>query len=50
MQGVVPKMSESPGRVTRSGGDLGADNEAVFLDELGLSTDELRDLRQLNVI
>lgn len=50
MQGVVPKMSESPGRVSRSGGDLGADNEAVFLDELGLSTDELRDLRQLNVI
>lgn len=50
MQGVTPKMSETPGRVTRSGGDLGADNETVFLTELGLSPDELRELRACNVI
>lgn len=34
--GVVPKLSETPGRITRSGPDLGQDTRAVLADELGL--------------
>ena len=50
MQGVVPKMSESPGRVEHSGRRLGADNEQIFCTELGLSLDQLKKLQANEVI
>ena len=50
MQGVTPKMSETPGRVSHSGGNLGTDNKAVFLGEIVLSADEFRRLQDLKVI
>ncbi len=50
MQGVTPKMSETPGRVSHSGGNLGTDNKAVFCGEMGLSADEFRRLQNLKVI
>ncbi len=50
MQGVTPKMSETPGRVSHSGGNLGTDNMAVFCGEMGLSADEFRRLQNLKVI
>jgi formyl-CoA transferase len=40
MQGVVPKMHMNPGAVWRTGPPLGADNEVVFLDWLGISREE----------
>jgi formyl-CoA transferase len=49
MQGIHPRMSETPGRVTSTGPSaLGADNEAVYT-ELGLS-DRLEELKQKGVI
>ena len=45
MQGVVPHFARTPGRVRRSGGRLGQDNDAVYKKELGLSDADLERLR-----
>lgn len=37
MQGVVPKFADTPGAVRHAGRALGADNRAIFIEELGLS-------------
>jgi len=50
MQNAIPRLSRTPGRVRHSGGALGADNEAVYRDELGLGADELARLRAMQVI
>ena len=50
MQNVAPRMTRTPGRVRHAGKSLGADNEAVYRFELGLSRDELERLRTLRVI
>ena len=44
MQGVTPKFPRTPGEVRHSGGALGADNRAIFIDELGLSEHEFATL------
>ena len=49
--GVVPKLSRTPGEIRRLGARTpGADNEAVYLDRLGLSRAELDGLRARGVI
>jgi formyl-CoA transferase len=50
MEGVFPKMSATPGEVRFAGRDMGADNEAIFRDRLGLSDDELGALKRKGVI
>jgi succinyl-CoA--D-citramalate CoA-transferase len=50
MQGVVPKFAGTPGEVRHAGRGLGADNRAIFLDELGLSEQEFAALRSEGVI
>lgn len=50
MQGVVPRFSRTPGAVHRSGPALGADNQEVYADRLGLSEDEIAALRKKSVI
>ncbi len=50
MQGVVPKFKETPGQVRHSGRALGADNRAVFIDELKVSEDEFIALQAQGVI
>ena len=50
MQGVVPRMGTTPGRVAYAGGPAGVDNDAIFGDELGLSEAERRRLAELGVI
>ena len=50
MQGVVPKFSQTPGRVRYPGGALGQDNDAVFGTMLGLDDTELERLKALKVI
>jgi crotonobetainyl-CoA:carnitine CoA-transferase CaiB-like acyl-CoA transferase len=50
MQGVVPKFSETPGEVRHAGGRLGADNESVYRDLLGLDAVALERLRRERVI
>lgn len=48
--GVLPRMSATPGRVGPLGAPLGAHNEAVFGDWLGVSSGELQRLREAGVI
>ena len=40
MSGIVPRLTETPGQIAHAGGELGADNQAVFGGLLGLSADE----------
>ena len=37
VQGVVPKLSETPGAIAHLGTTLGAHNEEIMLGELGMS-------------
>ena len=50
MQNVTPRLTRTPGRVRHAGKDLGADNEAIYCGELGLSPDELARLKTRSVI
>lgn len=50
MQGVVPKLSATPGSVRFPGLSLGAANSQVYGQRLGLSDDELDELRRDGVI
>lgn len=50
MPGVVPRLTETPGAILHSGGDLGADNAAIYGDSLGLSARELERLRTEGII
>jgi formyl-CoA transferase len=47
---VVPRMSETPGRFRHLGAGLGADNEQVFVNGLGHSTDELAEWKREGVV
>ena len=46
----VPKLSRTPGRVRWGGGDLGADNDYVFLELLGIEASVIEELRAQRVI
>lgn len=48
--GAVPKLSRTPGEVRHAGPAPGAHNKEVFIDEVGLSADELDSLREDEVI
>ena len=50
VQAPVVVLSETPGRIDHLGRDLGADNEAVFGDLLGLDPDRLAALAAAAVI
>lgn len=46
MLDVMFRLSSTPGRIRFPGRTLGADTQAVLVDELGMGTDELERLRQ----
>jgi Predicted acyl-CoA transferases/carnitine dehydratase len=48
--GVAPRFSLTPGRIWRGSVPVGHDNELVYRDMLGLSHEELADLRQRQVV
>ena len=48
--GVVPKLSDTPGRVRRLGPELGEHNAEIYGDLLGLGADEIERLRTAQVI
>lgn len=50
MQGIVPKLSRSPGEVRHAGQALGASNEAIYGELLGMSTSQIEELRRESVI
>jgi crotonobetainyl-CoA:carnitine CoA-transferase CaiB-like acyl-CoA transferase len=50
MQGLLFKMSETPGSIRHTGRELGADTERVLVDVLGVSDDELDDLRARAIV
>jgi len=50
MQNATPRLTRTPGRVRHAGKELGADNEAIYCGELGLSPDELASLKTKRVI
>ena len=50
MHNVVPKLSETPGRVRHVGPELGEHNDEVYRDLLGLDDEGLASLRSAGVI
>jgi formyl-CoA transferase len=50
MQAVIPHLRVNPGRVWRTGAGLGEDNDLVYREWLGVSTDELGRLNSEGVI
>lgn len=50
MQAPVPRLTKTPAVIEHSGRDLGADNEYVYQEILGLSAAEMADLRSSNTI
>ena len=50
MQNVVPKLSDTPGRVRWPGPDLGAHNEEILGGLLGLDAAELADLATAGIV
>lgn len=50
MQNVVPRFSATPGEVRHSGRGLGADNESVYTEVLGLTRTQYRALIEEGVI
>ena len=47
---AVPRLTRTPGDVERLGPAHGADNESVYLDEVGLDRTEYERLRREGVI
>ncbi|MES2362593.1 MAG: CoA transferase [Pseudomonadota bacterium] len=41
MTGVVPKMSRTPGQITKAGSGIGEDTREVLMDELGFTAQEV---------
>jgi len=50
MQNVIPRLSETPGRIRHPGPELGEHNHEIYVSELGLSEAELDELRREGVI
>ena len=50
MVGVIPKLSRTPGEIRFSGRPVGADNQAVYGEWLGLSSAEIAALREEGVL
>jgi formyl-CoA transferase len=50
MPGIVPHLTRTPGTITHSGGNLGADNESIYADLLGLRVEEIEQMMAEGVI
>ena len=50
MQGIVPKLSETPGSVAHAGQRLGESNERIYGELLGMTTERIAELREAGVI
>jgi succinyl-CoA---D-citramalate CoA-transferase len=50
MQNVVPRLSDTPGKVCWTGPKLGQDNDEVFKEVLGMSEEDLDRLRERGIV
>ena len=50
MEGVFPKMGRTPGAVRHAGKSMGADNDEIFRERLGLSAEELEELHAQGIV
>jgi len=50
MQNVAPKLSKTPGHVDTVGPDLGAHNEAIYGELLGMDSATMADLKERGII
>jgi crotonobetainyl-CoA:carnitine CoA-transferase CaiB-like acyl-CoA transferase len=50
MPGIIPRLTETPGRIAHAGGALGADNACIYRDLLGLDDDDIARLTAEGVI
>lgn len=50
LPGIVPRLTETPGIILHSGGELGADNSTVYHDLLGVGESEIQRLQAEGVI
>lgn len=50
LPGVVPKLSRTPGRLVRTGGQNGRDTEQVLLDHTSLTLEQIRTLEEKGVL
>ena len=50
MHDVIPRLSETPGEIRSAGGGMGADNDAIFVHELGVGAGELGQLRERGIV
>jgi crotonobetainyl-CoA:carnitine CoA-transferase CaiB-like acyl-CoA transferase len=48
--GIVPKLSETPGRIDHLGQNLGSSNQEIYGGLLGLSVEEMVELEGRGVI
>jgi crotonobetainyl-CoA:carnitine CoA-transferase CaiB-like acyl-CoA transferase len=50
VQNAVPRLSDTPGRVRHLGGDLGQDNLAVLVTQLGRTLEEIERLQREGIV
>jgi crotonobetainyl-CoA:carnitine CoA-transferase CaiB-like acyl-CoA transferase len=50
MHNVLCRMSDTPGSIRFTGRDLGADTDAILIGELGMSPEEVEELRMRGII
>ena len=50
VQGTIPRLSDTPGRIRHLGATLAAHNQAIYGDELGLASEEMAALAEAGVI
>ncbi|WP_108811960.1 CoA transferase [Sphingorhabdus sp. Alg231-15] len=50
MQNVAPKLSDTPGKIETIGPELGAHNEAIYGELLGMDSTKLADLQDRGII
>ena len=50
MQGIVPKMSGTPGEIKWAGPDIGEYNEEIYCGRLGVTKEELKNLEEKGTV
>jgi len=43
-------MQQTPGRIRHAGNEIGADNQEIYGERLGLSAKEIEELKQAGII